>query len=111
MNETTARVAIDPKVESDTPEEIWYKGKRVIRTILAALVVFVPVANASLPALAEAFNSPNVPEVVYLWVNGIIVGALAVLGVLTRVMAIPAVNAWLIKLGAGSVPKKAIVTL
>jgi len=112
MIETTpAYVALDPKIQTDTPETIWYKGKRVIRTILAALVVFVPIANVSLPALADAFKAPDVPGEVYLWVNGVIVAALAVLGVLTRIMAVPAVNGWLIKLGAGSVPQKAIVPL
>jgi hypothetical protein len=92
---------------TDTPE-IWFKSQRVIRTILAALVVFVPVANASLPLLAESFNSSDVPAEVYLWVNGVIAAALAVLGVLTRVMAIPAVNAFLTKFGAGSVPKSTV---
>jgi hypothetical protein len=91
----------------DTPK-IWYPSKRVVRTILATLVVFVPVANATLPLLAEAFNSPDVPAEVYAWVNGIIVAALAVLGVLTRIMAIPAVNTFLTKFGAGSVPKSAV---
>lgn len=88
--------------------EIWFKSQRVIRTILAALVVFVPVANTSLPLLAEAFNASDVPAEVYLWVNGVIAAALAVLGVLTRVMAIPAVNTFLTRFGAGSVPKAAV---
>jgi hypothetical protein len=87
---------------------IWFASQRVIRTILAALVVFVPVANASLPLLAEAFSAPDVPAEVYVWVNGVIAAALAVLGVLTRVMAIPAVNAFLTKFGAGSVPKSTV---
>lgn len=91
-----------------TVPPIWFASQRVIRTILAALVVFVPVANASLPLLAEAFNSSDVPSEVYLWVNGVIAAALAVLGVLTRVMAIPAVNTFLTRFGAGSVPKSTV---
>ena len=90
-----------------TPD-IWFKAQRVIRTVLAALVVFVPVANVSLPLLAEAFNAPDVPAGIYLWVNGVIAASLAVLGILTRVMAIPAVNTFLTKFGAGSVPAAAI---
>jgi len=94
-------------VSTEVPP-IWFASKRVVRTILAALVVFVPVANASLPLLGEAFNSSDVPPEVYLWVNGVIAAALAVLGVLTRVMAIPAVNTFLTKFGAGSVPKSVV---
>jgi len=66
------------------------------------------VANVSLPLLAEAFNAPDVPAGIYLWVNGVIAASLAVLGILTRVMAIPAVNTFLTKFGAGSVPAAAI---
>jgi len=88
--------------------DIWFKSQRVVRSLLAALVVFVPIANVSLPPLAEAFNASDVPAEVYLWVNGVIAAALAVLGILTRIMAIPAVNAFLTKFGAGSVPKSVV---
>jgi len=85
--------------------EIWFKAQRVIRTVIAAAIVLVPTANLLLPALAEAFNAPGVPEGVYLWVNAAIAAILVVLGIVTRIMAIPVVNAWLTKFGAGSVPK------
>lgn len=87
---------------------IWYKGQRVIRSVLAGLVVVVPVANATVPALAAAFNSPDVPVEVYVAVNGVALGVAAVLGVVSRIMAIPAVNNLLTKFGAGSVPKSAL---
>lgn len=95
-------------INTTTVPDIWFKSQRIIRSMLAALVVFVPIANVSLPPLAEAFNSSDVPTEVYLWVNGVIAAALAVLGVLTRIMAIPAVNTVLTKFGAGSVPKSAV---
>lgn len=85
--------------------DIWFKAQRVIRTVIAAAIVLVPTANLLLPALAEAFNAPGVPEGVYLWVNAAIAAVLVVLGIVTRIMAIPVVNAWLTKFGAGSVPK------
>lgn len=90
---------------------IWYKGQRVIRSIVGGLIVFVPIANASLPLLAGAFDSPDVPAGVYLWVNAVVVGALAVLGVVTRIMAIPAVNDFLTKVGAGSVPAGSVIQI
>lgn len=88
-----------------TAPEIWFKSKRVIRTVLASFVVIVPIANASLPLLAEAFNAEGVPPEVYLAVNAAVAGVLVVLGIITRIMAIPAVNDLLTRVGAGSVPK------
>jgi hypothetical protein len=90
-------------------DEIWYKGQRVIRTVLVSAIVWVPGLIATLPLVAAAFNSPDIPPKVYLVVTGIVAGALVILGVLSRVMSIPAVNAWLTKLGAGSVPRSATV--
>ena len=90
--------------------DIWFVGQRVIRTLVAGLVVFVPAANLALPMVASAFNSPDVPAEVYLAVNAWVLGALAVLGVITKLMAIPKINAWLTKVGAGSVPSRAALT-
>ena len=96
MTDTT--VAVQP---------IWYPTQRVIRTILVNLVVILPVVNVSLPLLVQAFTGNGVPPEVTLWVNAIVGGALVITGVLTRIIAIPAVNAFLTKLGAGSVPPEA----
>lgn len=90
------------------PPAIWYPWQRVIRTILAAIVVLVPILNATLPLVASAFEADGVPPAVFLTVNGIVAGCLVVLGVVSRLMAIPVVNDFLTKLGAGSVPKTAL---
>jgi hypothetical protein len=95
-------------IDTTQVQRIWFPNKRVIRTVLATLVVFVPIANSTLPLLAEAFRAPDVPAEVYVWVNGVIAVAIAVLGVVTRVMAIPAVNAFLTRFGAGSVPAASV---
>lgn len=87
--------------------EIWFKSKRVIRTVLASLIVIVPTANLALPALADAFNAPGVPPEVVIAVNAVVAGVLVVLGIVTRIMAIPVVNDFLTRIGAGSVPKHA----
>jgi hypothetical protein len=100
----------EPTVTVVTPvDEIWYKGQRVIRTVLVSAIVWVPGLIATLPLVAAAFNSPNIPPKAYLVVSGIVAGALVILGVLARVMSIPAVNSWLTKLGAGSVPRSATI--
>lgn len=84
--------------------EIWFAAQRVIRTVLVNLVVILPVVNISLPLVVEAFTGNGVPAEVTILVNAIVAGVLVVTGVLTRIIAIPAVNDFLTRLGAGSVP-------
>ncbi len=96
------------EVTANTVPEIWFASKRVIRTLLVNLVVILPVVNISLPLLVDAFTGEGVPPEVTLWANAIVAGVLVVTGILTRIIAIPAVNAFLTKLGAGSVPKSAV---
>ena len=86
---------------------IWFPTQRVIRTVLINLVVILPIVNVSLPLLVDAFTGEGVPPEVTAWVNGIVAVILIVTGVLTRIIAIPAVNALLTRIGAGSVPKNA----
>jgi hypothetical protein len=95
-------------VTKNTVPAIWFSAQRVIRTVLVNLVVILPVVNISLPLLVDAFTGEGVPVEVTVWVNAIVAGVLVVTGILTRVIAIPAVNAFLTKLGAGSVPKAAV---
>lgn len=90
--------------------EIWFKSQRVIRTVLVNLIVILPVVNISLPLVVDAFTGNGVPAEVTILVNAIVAGILVVTGVVTRIIAIPAVNDFLTKLGAGSVPKSAIET-
>jgi len=87
--------------------DIWYKGKRVLRTIVqVAIPAFLSFALV-LPAIIEALGLPADAEL-RLWLVALAAGVTAVAGAISRVMAIPAVNAWLIKVGLGSVPEDAI---
>lgn len=88
--------------------EIWFKSQRVIRTVLVNLIVILPVVNVSLPLVVDAFTGNGVPAEVTILVNAIVAGILVVTGVVTRIIAIPAVNDFLTKLGAGSVPASAV---
>jgi hypothetical protein len=101
---TVTHVAITPA----TVPSVWFASQRVIRTVLVNLVVILPVVNISLPLLVDAFTGDGVPPEVTLTVNAIVAGILVVTGIITRIIAIPAVNAFLTKLGAGSVPKAAV---
>jgi predicted naringenin-chalcone synthase len=89
--------------------DIWYKGKRVLRTLVqVAIPAFLSFALV-LPAIIEALGLPADTEL-RLWLVAVAAGVTAVAGAISRVMAIPAVNAWLIKIGLGSVPASAIAT-
>ena len=92
-------------------ENIWFKWQRVIRTAVqvivgaaAVLATVVVVAPQVLDALADVLPGPVVA-----WIGGAIAALTAVSAALSRVMAIPVVNAWLVKLGLGSAPKGAQV--
>jgi hypothetical protein len=107
--------ASSPKVDTSAEHvaptgapEIWYKGKRVIRTLLVSLPTLLVILNVSLPLFAQAFKVDGVPAAVYGVANGVVVVILVIVAVLTRIIAIPVVNSFLTKLGAGSVPASAL---
>lgn len=79
---------------------IWYKGKRVLRTAFATLITILPIAPQVIAIVNEQWSSE------FLIAVGI--QAVAINAVITRVMAIPTVNAWLMKIGLGSVPASAV---
>lgn len=90
---------------------IWYKGKRVLRTIVQALVVLVPLLNG-LAVAAVAYLTEQtdvvVPAVIFAALNGIAVATALLMGLVARLMAVPGFNNVLVKIGLGSVPASAI---
>ena len=62
--------------------------------LVSAFLAFAAIAPEILGALREVL-----PEHAYLWLLGIVGTAGAIAGAIARVMAIPAVNAWLGRLG------------
>lgn len=92
--------------------EIWYKGQRVLRTIVNALVTLVPVVNGVAAAAVSYLNSQTDVEIhgsVFIWLNAIIAATALIMGLITRIMAVPGVNDWLTRIGLGSVPKSAVI--
>lgn len=79
---------------------IWYKGKRVLRTAFSTLITILPIAPQVIAIVNDQWHSELL----------LAVGVQAVLinSAVARIMAIPAVNAWLTKIGLGSVPASAI---
>lgn len=96
---------------SDLPvPDIWYKAQRVLRTLVQVGIPTYLTFALVLPQIIDAIGLP-VDSQLYVWLIGLATGVTAVAMALTRIMAIPAVNAWLTKIGLGSVPKSAIVSV
>jgi len=96
-----------------TVPDIWFKTQRVLRTIVQALVVLVPVVNGVAAAVVAYLGSQTdvtVHPVVFVWLNAIIAVTALVMGLVARIMAVPGVNAVLARVGLGSVPKSVVDT-
>lgn len=87
--------------------DIWYKGKRALRTLVQTVIPAFLGFALVLPAIIEAAGLPVDSELRMRFV-AVAAGVTAVATGLSRIMAIPKVNAWLIKIGLGSVPLSAI---
>ena len=81
-------------------ETIWYKNKRVWRTVFS----YVLGGLTTLPIILGIVNE-SYPSEAVVW----IIGQLGLVqAIATRVMAIEAVNLWLANFGLGSAPKAAL---
>ncbi|UVT31312.1 membrane protein [Microbacterium phage Marcie] len=105
MMDTTTELSLDEIKGATT---IWFKGQRVLRsivgTLISALTVWAALTAIFPQMLAELATILPGPAIV--WLTGVIAAISAVAGAISRIMAIPKVNAWLTKwLNLGSVPK------
>ena len=85
------------------PTQVKYPWRAVLRTVLAYIVgagIVVPAAWVIAQDTLSGYLSPEVVTATA-WTVGLIV---AVSAFVTRVIAIPQVNAWLTKLGVGATP-------
>lgn len=87
-----------------TVEDIWFKGQRVLRTIVQVGIPAFLTFALVLPQIIQALGLP-VDSGVYGWLLAAAGLVTAIAGGLSRVMAIPSVNQWLTSIGLGSVPK------
>lgn len=101
----------DKTAEDLAVPDIWYKGKRVLRTSLATLISALSVwagFAAIWPDIAAAVAGV-LPDSWIVWLTGAVVAVNAVAMAITAIMTIPRVNAWLVKIGFGSVPESSLV--
>ena len=96
-------------IDTTTPD-IWFKSKRVLRTaaqVLIAGIVFLGGLVTVAPQVLEAVQDV-LPGPVVAWLVGAIAFLAGISAALSRVMAIPVVNAWLVTIGLGSVPRNTL---
>ncbi len=99
------------EAEKVTTEPIWYPWQRAIRTALQVAVAVLVGLGGSV-ALLQA-TAPQVlaavvdvlPPAAYAWLVGAFAFIIALATTLSKLMAIPVINAWLTRIGAGSVPR------
>lgn len=77
-------------------------AKAVMRTALAAVLAFFPLANGVLLALQDwlTTNSEVLPPWLFVGVNGVLLAGLLLVALVTRILAVPGVNDWLRKYAA-----------
>lgn len=96
----------DPPMTEKTATElavpdIWYKGKRVLRTAFTTLLTVLPLIPQIIAIIQGQWQAP--------WLGAIAVQAVAINAALTGIISLPAVNAWLTNIGLGSVPKSSLI--
>jgi hypothetical protein len=96
----------DHEAKSVLVEDIWFKSQRVLRTIVQVGIPAFLAFALVLPQIIDAAGLP-VDGALYAWLIGAAGVITAVAAGISRIMAIPAVNLWLTKIGLGSVPKAA----
>ncbi|GAA0960130.1 hypothetical protein [Frigoribacterium faeni] len=97
-------------VDTIRVQEIWFKTQRALRTgaqVLVSGALLLAGVSAVAPAVLEAVQDV-LPGPAVVWLTGSIATLAAVSTALARVMAIPAVNQWLTKVGLGSVPRSSV---
>jgi hypothetical protein len=85
-------------VSTDTT--IWFKNKRVWRTVFSAILTGAVVVPQLLAIVNDAWSSDFLAVV--------LAQSVVVQGVITRIMANDTVNLWLSHIGLGSAPKEVL---
>ncbi|GAA3342987.1 hypothetical protein GCM10017714_33720 [Curtobacterium pusillum] len=94
-----------------TVQPIWHTRQRWLRTALQTALAFlvglagsVAVLQVTAPRVLDAL-ADVLPASWLAWLGGAFAFVIAIASALAKLMAIPVVNAWLARLGFGSVPR------
>lgn len=89
------------------PTQVVHPWKAALRTALQTFVAFAAIAGLAAPLVSDFVAQfwPGSPVIGWIGVGAAFVGALA--GLLSRLAALPGVNAFLTSIGLGAQPKHA----
>ncbi|WP_136043219.1 MULTISPECIES: hypothetical protein [unclassified Microbacterium] len=90
--------------------KIWFPLQRAIRTAVQVVVAAAAVLAATVVVAPQILTAIQdvLPGPVVAWVTGAIAVLAGLSAAVARVMAIPAVDEWLRRFGAGSAPSGAV---
>lgn len=105
-----------PVASEVTPSQVANPARATLRTVVAVLVgllVALPTINTALLALQGYLSEQTavvLPSWVWLVVNGAVAVVTLVSGVVTRLLAVPGVNAWIVEHlpGLSAIPSKQV---
>lgn len=88
-----------------TPTQVRFPLRAMLRTALAVILALGVVVPLSVEIILDEWaKAATVPEGARAWLLGASAAVVAVSAALTRIMAIPAVNDWLGRVGMGATP-------
>ena len=88
-----------------TPTQVRFPLRAMLRTALAVILALGIVVPLSVEIILDEWaKAATVPEGARAWLLGASAAIVAVSAALTRIMAIPAVNDWLSRVGMGATP-------
>lgn len=106
----TVRSFVEPKhkeeatmsnsINSETVPPIWFKAQRVFRTVFTTVLTVLPLIPQVIAIVQGQWDAA--------WLTAVAAQAVAINAVLTAIIALPAVNAFLTRFGLGSVPRHAV---
>lgn len=91
------------KTNSLKAPKIWFPNQRAWRTAFTTFLTVLPLVPQVIAIVQGQWGAE--------WLSGVAVQAVAINTALTRIIAIPAINDWLTKVGLGSVPPSAVETV
>ncbi|MEG9247995.1 hypothetical protein V6S67_07850 [Arthrobacter sp. Soc17.1.1.1] len=79
-----------------TTTQVAHPGRATLRTAVAAALGLLPLLNGILAVCADWLteNTPIIPEWLFVVLNGILLAAIALTALVTRILAVPGVVEW-----------------
>lgn len=85
------------------PTQVAHPIRAVVRTVVQVGIPTFLTLLLVVPLIIEAIlQEPSLPDGVRAWLVGLAAAITAISGVLTRIMAIPALQPWLERIGLGT---------